>query len=486
MKLKDIIKGIDCKVNGDVNVDVKDIQFDSRQVSAGTLFVAQRGTKVDGHDFIDKAVKAGAVAVVCEKVESGKKKVESGKVTFVVVKDSSEALGLMAANFYGHPSHSLKLVGITGTNGKTTTVTLLHRMFRLLGHHVGLVSTIVNKVDEEELPTGHTTPDALELNQLLRRMVDAGCDYCFMEVSSHAVVQRRIAGVEFAGGIFSNITHDHLDFHKTMANYIAAKKGFFDALPKEAWALTNIDDKNGKVMVQNTRAKVYTYGLQQRGDFHCKVLEESFEGMHLSINGRELWSRLVGRFNAYNLLAIYSAAVLSGTEPEEALRLLSTLAPAPGRFQYVSGRGITAIIDYAHTPDALQNVIETINAIRQPSQQLITVVGCGGDRDKTKRPEMAQIACNGSDKLVLTSDNPRTEEPDSILDDMEAGLSAEQLSHTVRITDRRQAIRTACMMAREGDIILIAGKGHETYQEVNGVRSHFDDVEEAERELNKK
>ena len=486
MKLKDIIKGIDCKVNGDVNVDVKDIQFDSRQVSAGTLFVAQRGTKVDGHDFIDKAVKAGAVAVVCEKVESGKKKVESGKVTFVVVKDSSEALGLMAANFYGHPSHSLKLVGITGTNGKTTTVTLLHRMFRLLGHHVGLVSTIVNKVDEEELPTGHTTPDALELNQLLRRMVDAGCDYCFMEVSSHAVVQRRIAGVEFAGGIFSNITHDHLDFHKTMANYIAAKKGFFDALPKEAWALTNIDDKNGKVMVQNTRAKVYTYGLQQRGDFHCKILEESFEGMHLSINGREFWSRLVGRFNAYNLLAIYSAAVLSGTEPEEALRLLSTLAPAPGRFQYVSGRGITAIIDYAHTPDALQNVIETINAIRQPSQQLITVVGCGGDRDKTKRPEMAQIACNGSDKLVLTSDNPRTEEPDSILDDMEAGLSAEQLSHTVRITDRRQAIRTACMMAREGDIILIAGKGHETYQEVNGVRSHFDDVEEAERELNKK
>lgn len=485
MKLKDIIKGIDCKVNGDVNVEVKDIQFDSRQVSAGTLFVAQRGTKVDGHDFIDKAVKAGAVAVVCEKVESGKKKVESGKVTFVVVKDSSEALGLMAANFYGHPSHSLKLVGITGTNGKTTTVTLLHRMFRLLGHHVGLVSTIVNKVDEEELPTGHTTPDALELNQLLRRMVDAGCDYCFMEVSSHAVVQRRIAGVEFAGGIFSNITHDHLDFHKTMANYIAAKKGFFDALPKEAWALTNIDDKNGKVMVQNTRAKVYTYGLQQRGDFHCKVLEESFEGMHLSINGRELWSRLVGRFNAYNLLAIYSAAVLSGTEPEEALRLLSTLEPAPGRFQYVSGRGITAIIDYAHTPDALQNVIETIDAIRRPTQQLITVVGCGGDRDKTKRPEMAQIACNGSDKLVLTSDNPRTEEPDSILDDMEAGLSAEQLSHTVRITDRRQAIRTACMMAREGDIILIAGKGHETYQEVNGVRSHFDDVEEAERELNK-
>ena len=403
--------------------------------------------------------------------------------TFIVVKDSSEALGLMAANFYGHPSRSLKLVGITGTNGKTTTVTLLHRMFRLLGHHVGLVSTIVNKIDEEESPTGHTTPDALELNQLLRRMVDAGCDYCFMEVSSHSVVQKRIAGLDFAGGIFSNITHDHLDFHKTMANYIAAKKGFFDALPPSAWALTNVDDKNGRVMVQNSRAKVHTYGLNHLGDFHCRVLEEGFEGMHLNVNGNELWSRLVGRFNAYNLLAIYGAAVLSGIEPAEAVRLLTLLEPAPGRFQYVSGKGITAIVDYAHTPDALENVIGTINDIRRKNQQLITVVGCGGDRDKTKRPEMAQIASKGSDKLVLTSDNPRSENPESILDDMEAGLSPEQFCHTVRITDRRQAIRTACMMAREGDIILIAGKGHEKYQEVNGVRSHFDDVEEVENEL---
>ena len=488
MKLKDILKEIDFEVIGDAtfevnsDLEIADLQFDSRKVSAGTLFVAQPGTKVDGHDFIGKAVEQGAVAVVCEKeIDSIQLMTAANhKLPIIIkVKDSSEALGLMAANFYGHPSRQLKLVGITGTNGKTTTVTLLHRMFRLLGHHVGLVSTIVNKVDDDELPTGHTTPDALELNQLLRRMVDAGCDYCFMEVSSHAVVQKRIAGVEFAGGIFSNITHDHLDFHKTMANYIAAKKGFFDALPKEAWALTNIDDKNGRVMVQNTLAKVYTYGLQQRGDFHCKVIEEGFEGMHLSINGRELWCRLVGRFNAYNLLAIYSAAVLSGTEPEEALRLLSTLEPAPGRFQYVNGRGVTAIIDYAHTPDALQNVIETIDAIRRPQQQLITVVGCGGDRDKTKRPEMARIAAEGSDKLVLTSDNPRTEQPESILDDMESGLSSEQLSRTLRITDRRQAIRTACMMAREGDIILIAGKGHETYQEVNGVRNHFDDVEEA-------
>ena len=479
MKLKDIIQGIDCELRGSAEVDVKDIQFDSRKVAEGTLFVAQPGTKVDGHAFIAASVKAGAVAVVCQHVPEDAKE----GVVYVVVEDSSKALGIMAANFYGHPSRGLKLVGITGTNGKTTTVTLLHRMFRQLGHHVGLVSTIVNKIDEEELPTGHTTPDALELNQLLRRMVDAGCNYCFMEVSSHAVVQHRIAGVEFAGGIFSNITHDHLDFHKTMANYIAAKKGFFDSLPKEAWALVNIDDKNGRVMVQNTRARVSTYALNQMADFHCKVLEESFEGMHLQIGDKEIWCRLVGRFNAYNLTAIYAAAVLCGTSEDEVARQLSTLQPAPGRFQYVSGRGITAIVDYAHTPDALQNVISTIDAIRRPAQQLITVVGCGGDRDRTKRPEMAQIASKGSDKLVLTSDNPRTEKPESILDDMEAGLTPQELSHTVRITDRRQAIRTACMMAREGDIILIAGKGHEKYQEVNGVRSHFDDVEEVEKEL---
>lgn len=479
MKLKDILKGIEYRLQGSADVEVKDIQFDSRKVTDGTLFVAQVGTKVDGHDFIAKAVASGAVAVLCQRIPE---EVPDG-VTYIVVDNSDRALGEAAANYYGHPSRQLKLVGITGTNGKTTTVTLLHRMFRMAGNHVGLISTIVNKIDEEEIPTGHTTPDALELNQLLSRMVQAGCKFCFMEVSSHSVVQQRIAGLEFSGAIFSNITHDHLDFHKTMANYIAAKKGFFDALPSSAWALTNVDDKNGKVMVQNTRAKVHTYGLNHMGDFHCKVLEEGFEGMHLNINGNELWSRLVGRFNAYNLLAIYGAAVLSGIEPAEAVRLLSLLEPAPGRFQYVSGKGITAIVDYAHTPDALENVIGTINDIRRKNQQLITVVGCGGDRDKTKRPEMAQIASKGSDKLVLTSDNPRTEKPESILDDMEAGLSPEQLCHTVRITDRRQAIRTACMMAREGDIILIAGKGHEKYQEVNGVRSHFDDVEEVEREL---
>ena len=482
MKLKDIIKGIDAQVTGSVECEVKDIQFDSRRVAAGTLFVAQRGTKVDGHSFIEGATEKGAAAVVCEALPKEMKK----GVAYVQVADSSEALGLMAANYYGHPSAQLKLVGITGTNGKTTTVTLLHRMFRNLGFHVGLISTIVNKIDEEEIPTGHTTPDALELNQLLRRMVDAGCQYAFMEVSSHAVVQHRISGLTFAGAIFSNITHDHLDFHKTMANYIAAKKGFFDGLPKGAWALVNIDDKNGRVMVQNTAATVRTYALQHLADFRCKVVEDTFEGMHLMINDHEVWCRLVGRFNAYNLTAILGAAVLCGVDEEEALRQLSLLEAAPGRFQYVNGRGITGIVDYAHTPDALQNVIETINQVRRPTQLLITVVGCGGDRDRTKRPEMAQIAAEGSDKVVLTSDNPRTEDPDSILDEMEAGLSPVQLSHVVRITDRRQAIRTACMMAQEGDIVLVAGKGHEKYQEVNGVRSHFDDVEELQKELSVK
>lgn len=481
MLLKDIIKGIEAQVTGTVELEVKNLQFDSRCVEQGTLFVAQRGTKVDGHNYIAGAVKTGAVAVVCENLPTDM----CSDVTYIKVKDSSETLGLMADNFYGHPSRQLKLIGVTGTNGKTTTVTLLHRMFRRLGYHAGLISTIVNKVDEEELPTGHTTPDALELNRLLRRMVDAGCQYAFMEVSSHAVVQHRIAGVRFAGAIFSNITHDHLDFHKTMANYIAAKKGFFDGLSKEAWALVNEDDKNGLVMVQNCRAEVHTYGLMHASDYQCRVLEDTFEGMHLNINGHELWCRLVGRFNAYNLTAIFGAAVLCGVPEGEALLQLSILEAAPGRFQYVNGRGITGIVDYAHTPDALQNVISTINQIRRSTQQLITVVGCGGDRDRTKRPEMAAIAAEGSDKLVLTSDNPRTEDPDNILDEMEQGLSAQQLSHVVRITDRRQAIRTACMMAQEGDIVLVAGKGHENYQEVNGVRHHFDDVEELEKELKK-
>ncbi|MBR1834209.1 MAG: UDP-N-acetylmuramoyl-L-alanyl-D-glutamate--2,6-diaminopimelate ligase [Bacteroidales bacterium] len=477
MKLLSIIEGITPLRPVAGNPEVKDICFDSRRVGLGSCFVAQVGTRVDGHEYIPTAVQQGAVAVVCQRMPE---EVYEG-VAFVLVENSDYALGLMADNWYGHPSRRLKLVGITGTNGKTTTVTLLHRLFRARGNHAGLLSTIVNKIDDEEVPATHTTPDALELNALLSRMVEAGCEYAFMEVSSHSVVQNRIAGLTFAGGIFSNLTHDHLDFHKTMANYIAAKKMFFDHLPAEAFALVNVDDRNGRVMVQNTKAKVCTYSLQRMADFRSKVLEETFGGTLLEMDGHEVYVRLVGRFNAYNLTAIYGAAVLLGVERAEALRLLSMLEAAEGRFQYVTVNGITAIVDYAHTPDALQNVLSTINDIRTQGQQLLTVVGCGGDRDKTKRPEMAKIACTMSDKLVLTSDNPRTEDPERILDDMEAGLTLEEKSRTVRITDRRQAIKTAVMMAHEGDIILVAGKGHEKYQDINGVKHHFDDKEELQK-----
>ncbi|MBP9991436.1 MAG: UDP-N-acetylmuramoyl-L-alanyl-D-glutamate--2,6-diaminopimelate ligase [Bacteroidales bacterium] len=477
MNLRDIIYGLDCNVTHTSDVEINNITFDSRKVSKGSLFVAQVGVHVDGHKYIDTAIQQGATAILCQTLPE---KILPN-VSYIRVENSDNALGIIADNYFGHPSRKLKLIGITGTNGKTTTVTLLHRMFRMKGYHTGLLSTIVNKIDEEEIPATHTTPDALELNELLSKMVAAGCQYCFMEVSSHSVVQQRIAGLTFAGGIFSNITHDHLDFHKTMANYVAAKKGFFDQLPKEAFALTNCDDRNGMVMVQNTAAKTYTYSLQRMADFKCKVLEDSFQGLQLELNGKEVYTQLVGRFNAYNLTAIYGAAVLSGIDPDEALRLLSQLHAAEGRFEYVNGKGITAIVDYAHTPDALDNVIDTINEIRKPSQMLITVVGCGGDRDKTKRPEMAQIAARKSDRLILTSDNPRTEDPNDILNDMESGLSNEEKCNTVRITDRRQAIRTAVMMAKENDIILIAGKGHEKYQEINGVRHHFDDREEVEK-----
>ena len=479
MKLSDIIKGLQPTMPVALDPEVSDICFDSRKVGKGSCFVAQVGTKVDGHAFIDATIQAGAVAVVCQQLP---KQLQDG-VAYVVVENSDKTLGVMADNYYGHPSRQLKLVGITGTNGKTTTVTLLHRMFREHGCHVGLISTIVNKIDETEVPATHTTPDALELNQLLRKMVDAGCEYAFMEVSSHAVVQNRIAGLTFAGGIFSNITHDHLDFHKTMANYIAAKKSFFDQLPTDAFALTNIDDRNGMVMVQNTKATVKSYSLLKSADFTCKVVEDTFQGLQLKMNEQEVYTRLVGRFNAYNLTAIYGAAVLLGLDPNEALLLLSTLSAADGRFQYVSGKGLIAIVDYAHTPDALENVLSTINDIRRPSQLLFTVVGCGGDRDKTKRPEMAQIALKMSDRLILTSDNPRTEDPEKILDDMESGLTDVEKGLVVRITDRRSAIKTAVMMAREGDIILVAGKGHEKYQDINGVKHHFDDVEELEKLL---
>ena len=462
-----------------LNPEVSELCFDSRKVGKGSCFVAQVGVQVDGHDYIDSAIEKGAVAVVCQRLP---KRVDA-QVAYVVVEDSSVALGLMADNYYGHPSRPLRLVGITGTNGKTTTVTLLHRLFRQYGKHVGLISTIVNKIDETEVAATHTTPDALQLNQLLRQMVDAGCQYAFMEVSSHALVQHRVAGITFAGAIFSNITHDHLDFHKTFANYIAAKKSLFDQLPADAFALTNLDDRNGMVMVQNTQARVFTYSLERMADFRCRVVEDTFMGLQVELDGKEVSSRLVGRFNAYNLTAIYATAIICGIEEAETLRLLSTLGAAEGRFQYVAGRGITAIVDYAHTPDALQNVLTTINHIRRPSQMLYTVVGCGGDRDKTKRPEMAKIACTLSDRLILTSDNPRTESPDAILNDMEAGLTDEERGTVLRITDRRSAIKTAVIMAREGDIILVAGKGHEKYQDINGVKHHFDDVEELEKLL---
>ncbi len=480
MKLFDLLEGITLQVPPTLNPEVEGLCFDSRLVERGSCFVAQVGVHSDGHDYISTAVERGAVAVVCQRLP----KQTDAKVAYVVVDNSDIALGVMADNYYGHPSRQLRLIGITGTNGKTTTVTLLHRLFRQQGLHAGLISTIVNKVDDVELPSTHTTPDALHLNQLLRQMVDAGCEYAFMEVSSHALVQNRVAGLTFAGGIFSNITRDHLDFHKTFANYIAAKKSFFDQLPADAFALTNADDRNGMLMVQNTRAKVYTYSLERMADFRCRMLDDTFVGLQLELNGRETYSRLVGRFNAYNLTAIYGAAVLCGMDEEELLRQLSTLSAAEGRFQYISGKGITAIVDYAHTPDALENVLTTINSIRRQSQMLYTVVGCGGDRDKGKRPEMAKIACTLSDRLVLTSDNPRTESPDAILDDMEAGLTDQQRGTVLRITDRRSAIKTAVMMAREGDIILVAGKGHEKYQDIMGVKHHFDDVEELEKLLN--
>ena len=404
--------------------------------------------------------------VICQDLPAEQPK----DVLFIQVENSDIALGLAASNFYGNPSHKLQLVGITGTNGKTTTVTLLHRMMREMGIHAGLISTIVNRIDDEEIAATHTTPDAVELNRLLAMMVEKGCEYCFMEVSSHAIVQNRIAGLRFAGAIFSNITHDHLDFHKTMANYIAAKKQLFDNLGEDAFALTNIDDKNGRVMVQNCKARVKTYSLQTVADFRCKIIESSIHGQQLELNGKQLWTPLVGRFNAYNITAI--------VDTDDTLRVASGLHAAPGRFQYLHGKGITAIVDYAHTPDALQNVIDTINEVRDKKQNLIVVVGCGGDRDPLKRPIMARIAAEGCNHLILTSDNPRTENPESILDQMEAGLTPEERSKTVRISDRRQAIKTATMMTREGDIILVAGKGHETYQEINGVRHHFDDCEE--------
>ncbi len=448
--------------------------FDSRQIQSGGCFFAVSGTTTDGHSFIDQVIEKGAIAIVCEVLPKNL----SEQVTYIQVKSSSLALGICAANFYGNPSEKLKLVGITGTNGKTTTVTLLHQLFMQLGYKVGLLSTIQNKIDNEVLPATHTTPDAIQLNKILAEMVDAGCTHAFMEVSSHAIVQHRIAGLRFTGAIFSNITHDHLDYHKTFDAYLKAKKIFFDELPKTAFALSNIDDRNGDVMLQNTVAKKYTYALKSMADFRCKIIENSFTGLHLLINQSDVYCRLVGAFNAYNFLAIYATAVLLGEDSQNVLAIMSNLQSAEGRFETVkSSNGIIAIVDYAHTPDALENVLSTINNVRNGNETLITVVGCGGDRDKTKRPIMAKIACKMSDKVILTSDNPRSEDPQSILDQMNEGVELKDKSRVLTILNREEAIRTACMLARSGDIILVAGKGHEKYQEINGVRHHFDDKE---------
>ena len=458
---------------GDGSAAIAGLTYDSRAVKPGDCFFAVPGTQSDGHDYIPSAVARGAAAVVCERMPE----TAAEGVAYVVVEDSAGAMADMAAAFYGYPSRELKLVGITGTNGKTTTVTLLYDLVRALGYKAGLVSTVVYKIDGREIEATHTTPDPIRLNAMMREMADAGCEFCFMECSSHAIVQERTRGLDFAGGIFSNITHDHLDYHKTFAEYIRAKKLFFDGLPKGAFALTNADDRNGMVMVQNTGAEVKTYALQAFADFRCRIVEMHFDGMLLNLDGSEVWATFLGRFNAYNLTAVYATALLLGADRDEVLRILSELTSVSGRFEYVrSADGVTAIVDYAHTPDALQNVLRTIDEIRREGQRIYVVVGCGGNRDKTKRPEMAQIAVANSDLAILTSDNPRMEDPETILEDMKAGLdpSASYLA----VTNRREAIRTAVTLARPGDIILLAGKGHETYQDIAGVKRHFDDKEE--------
>ena len=475
MKLNELLKVIEpLQVVGSSDVEISGIQFDSRKVEAGNMFVAQVGTAVDGHQFINGCVAKGAVAVLLS--NPAFLPAEANGVCYVLVANTDKALGLVASRWFDEPSKKMKLVGVTGTNGKTTIATLLYKLVRASGHKAGLLSTVVNYVDDEAVPATHTTPDALELNGLLARMVDAGCEYAFMEVSSHAIAQERIAGLDFDGALFTNLTRDHIDYHKTLDNYRDTKKRLFDGLKREAFAVTNKDDKNGLVMTQNTKAKVYTYSVRAMADYRAQILEEGFEGMLLQIDGQEVFVPLVGRFNVSNLLCIYAAALNLGFEKTEVLRILSTLKPVNGRFETIrSPQGWTAIVDYAHTPDAVDNVIETINEIRKG--KLITVVGCGGNRDKGKRPMMAQIAKRGSDQLILTSDNPRDEEPEAILQDMAAGLTEEELRQTLIIIDRESAIKTACTIAKAGDVILVAGKGHEDYQIIKGVKHHFDDHE---------
>ena len=475
MKLEELIQDITISDSiGDTLKEVTGIQIDSRLVESGNMFVAVKGTQTDGHAYINKAIEKGATSIVCESFPEN----ISDYVTYIKVDDTESLVGKLATIYHGDPTSKLKLIGVTGTNGKTTIATLLYNMFHKFGYKVGLISTVCNYIDGEAMPTEHTTPDPITLNKLLGRMADEGCKYAFMEVSSHSVAQKRIGGLKFTGGIFTNLTRDHLDYHKTVDNYLKAKKAFFDGLSKNAFALTNLDDKNGLVMTQNTKAKIQTYSLRSLSDFKGKVLEDGFEGMLLDINNIEVFVQFIGRFNAYNLLAVYGAACLLGKKPEDVLLALSTLLPVSGRFDSLrSSKGQTAIIDYAHTPDALVNVLETIHEVLNGKGKVITIVGAGGNRDKGKRPIMAQEAVKRSDKVIITSDNPRFEEPQDIINDMLAGLSKEDLKKVISIVDRKEAIKTACMLAQVNDVVLVAGKGHENYQEIKGVKYHFDDKE---------
>ena len=473
--LKDILYKVAIEsIKGSTEIGINTIEFDSRKIVDAAVFVALKGTLSDGHLFIEKAIQLGATAVVCEDFPAD---IHPG-ITYIEVKDANLALAIMANNFYDNPSEKLKLVGITGTNGKTTIASLLYQLYKKAGYKVGLLSTVKILVDEIEYKATHTTPDSLTINYYLNEMAEAGCEFCFMEVSSHGIHQKRTEGLQFVGGVFTNLSHDHLDYHPTFAEYRDVKKSFFDYLPKNAFVLTNVDDKNGAVMLQNTKAKKVTYALKSYADYKATILENQLSGLLLKINGNEVWVKLIGTFNAYNLLAIYGVAIELGMESLEAMRLLSELESVSGRFQFiVSNDKVTAIVDYAHTPDALENVLNTINDIRTKNEQLITVVGCGGDRDKTKRPIMAAIASNLSDKIIITSDNPRSENPETIIAEMEAGVGPQNFKKMLSIADRKQAIKTACQFAKSGDIILIAGKGHENYQEIKGVRHHFDDME---------
>jgi UDP-N-acetylmuramoyl-L-alanyl-D-glutamate--2,6-diaminopimelate ligase len=471
--LKDILKNVEVReVYGPLDIEIQSLKFDSRTIEEGCLYFAIKGTVFDGHQYIHDAINSGAVAVVCERIPDQ----QEGNVSFILVDDSSYAKAVIASDFYGNPSAHLNLIGVTGTNGKTTTVTLLYQLFHKLGYRTGLISTIQIRVQDQVITSTHTTPDPIQLNELLAQMVKDGCTHCFMEVSSHSLVQHRVSGLRFTGGVFTNLTHDHLDYHKTFDAYLKAKKTFFDELPGDAFALINKDDRNGTTMVQNTKASILTYSMQSMADFRCKIIENQFQGLHLSLDGTDCWFKLIGSFNAYNLLAVYATAVLLGEERQKVMTMLSLCEPVDGRFNYIRNQNaITAIVDYAHTPDALQNVLGTIQSIRTNKQKIITVVGAGGNRDVTKRPIMAKIACHQSDKVIFTSDNPRFEKPEAILEDMKKGIEPQFAGKVLVIINRKEAIKAACSLAHSGDIILVAGKGHETYQEINGVRYPFDD-----------